>query len=350
MQEPPDPRQTATDGRHDTDSGSAVTAAKYPGHIYVSRSLTDRVMDRLGTIGRPIVIGGEGPPNREELLAGITGCAAAVVTLTELIDDAVLSAAGPQLKVVANLAVGYDNIDVDAARRAGVVVTNTPGVLEGASADHTFALILAVCRRIVEGDTLIRSGPPWAWGPRMLVGLDISAGATLGIVGYGRIAQAVARRARAFDMQVIATSSSRTTGVDPDGTRFVPFSDLLALSDVVSVHTPLTPSTRHLIGADALASMKPGAYLINTARGGVVDENALIEALRTGRLRGAALDVFEGEPQVDPRLSALGNVVLTPHTASAGDATRDAMGMLALDNVAAVLAGGSALTPVTSGG
>ena len=180
----------------------------------------------------------------------------------------------------------------------------------------------------------------------MLLGLDLSAGATLGIVGYGRIGQAVARRARAFDMHVLATSSSRTVGTDPDGTTFLPLPELLSRSDIVSLHTPLTPVTRHLIDGAALGRMKPSGYLINTARGGIVDEAALIAALREGRIRGAALDVFEGEPLVDPDLLTLPNVILTPHTASAGEATRDAMGLLAIANVAAVLRGEPAISRV----
>ena len=257
-----------------------------------------------------------------------------------------LAAAGPQLKVIANVAVGFDNIDLDAAAAAGVTITNTPGVLDRATADHTFALILAATRRITEGDRLIRTRQPWVWGPRMLVGLDISAGATLGILGYGRIGQAVARRAQAFDMTVVATSLDREAGTVENGVTFVDTPTLLADSDVISVHTPLTPQTHHLIDAAALRAMKPTAYLINTARGGVVDETALIDALRTGQIRGAALDVFEGEPDVNPALLDVPGLVLTPHTASAGEATRDAMGILALDNAAAVLAGKPPLTPV----
>ena len=329
------------------NAGGSSSGSVRTGHVYLSRLLTDGAMDRLRGLDYPLVVGGEAPPSKEELLAGITGAVAAVVTLTERIDAEVLAAAGPQLRIVANVAVGYDNIDIPAAEAAGVTVTNTPGVLDQASADHTFALILAVCRRVVEGDRLIRSGEPWVWGPRMLVGLDISARATLGIIGYGRIGQAVARRARAFDMRVVATSGSRTSGTADDGTEFLPLSELLAVSDVVSVHTPLTPATRHLIDADALAAMKPGAYLINTARGGVVDEAALIDALRSNSIRGAALDVFEGEPRVNPELLTLDNVVLTPHTASAGEATRDAMGLLAVRNIVAVLGGDSPVTPVS---
>ena len=316
------------------------------GIIYVSRLLTDRAMDHLYKIGAPVRIGSEAPPDRAELEAGIAGASAAVITLTERVDADLIAAAGPQLKIIANVAVGFDNIDLPAAEAAGVVVTNTPGVLDRASADHTFALILDATRRISEGDRLIRSQQPWVWGPRMLVGLDISAGATLGILGYGRIGQAVARRAHAFDMTVIATSRSRTPGSTEDGVTFVDAATLLAQSDVITVHTPLTDQTRHLIDDAALAAMKPTAYLINTARGGVVDEAALIAALHEGQIRGAALDVYEGEPRVNPALLDAPGLTLTPHTASAGEATRDTMGILALDNAAAVLAAEPPLTPV----
>ena len=314
--------------------------------IYVSRLLTDRAMAHLRSLGVAVRVGDENPPSRAELEAGITGASAAVVTLTERIDAELLAIAGPELKVVANVAVGYDNIDLAAAAAAGVTVTNTPGVLDRATADHTFALILAATRRITEGDRLIRSREPWIWGPRMLVGLDVSAGATLGILGYGRIGRAVARRAQAFDMSVVATSRSRDPGTTEDGVMFLDASTLLATSDVVTVLTPLTSETRHLIDAAALAAMKPTAYLINTARGGVVDEDALIDALHSGQIRGAALDVFENEPHVKPGLLDAPNLVLTPHIASAGEATRDAMGILAVDNAAAVLAGRAPLTPV----
>ena len=314
--------------------------------IYVSRLLTDRAMAHLRSLGVAVRVGDENPPSRAELEAGITGASAAVVTLTERIDTELLAAAGPELKVVANVAVGYDNIDVAAAAAAGVTVTNTPGVLDRATADHTFALILAATRRITEGDRLIRSREPWIWGPRMLVGLDVSAGATLGILGYGRIGRAVARRAQAFDMSVVATSRSRDPGTTEDGVMFLDAPTLLATSDVVTVLTPLTSETHHLIDAAALAAMKPTAYLINTARGGVVDEDALIDALHSGQIRGAALDVFENEPHVNPALLDAPNLVLTPHIASAGEATRDAMGILAVDNAAAVLAGRAPLTPV----
>jgi lactate dehydrogenase-like 2-hydroxyacid dehydrogenase len=204
------------------------------GLIYVSRLLTDRAMAHLHSLGAPVRVGGEAPPTRAELQAGIAGAGAAVLTLTEHVDADVLAAAGPQLKVIANVAVGFDNIDLDAAAAAGVTITNTPGVLDRATADHTFALILAATRRITEGDRLIRTRQPWVWGPRMLVGLDISAGATLGILGYGRIGEAVARRAQAFDMTVVATSLDREAGTVENGVTFVDTPTLLADSDVVT--------------------------------------------------------------------------------------------------------------------
>jgi len=327
-------------------TASPATTRPVTGMIYLSRLLTDRAMTHLHTLGAPLRVGSEAPPTRSELEAGIAGASAAVITLTERVDAELLAAAGPQLKIIANVAVGYDNVDLAATEAAGVTVTNTPGVLDRASADHTFALILAATRRITEGDRLIRSQEPWVWGPRMLVGLDLSAGATLGILGYGRIGQAVARRAHAFDMTVIASSRSRTPGSVEDGVTFVDQATLLRDSDVVTVHTPLTPQTRHLIDASALEAMKPTAYLVNTARGGVVDEAALMAALHRRQIRGAALDVFEGEPAVNPVLLDTPGLVLTPHTASAGEATRDTMGILAVDNVAAVLAGNAPLTPV----
>lgn len=315
-------------------------------HLYVARTLTPAVMAELDRLDLPVVVGEEAPPARERLLADIAGAAAAIVTLTERIDAELLDAAGPQLKVVANVAVGYDNIDLAAAAARGVVVCNTPGVLDEATADHTFAMLLATTRRVVEADRFARSGRPWSWGPTMLVGLDVSAGATLGIVGFGRIGRAVAKRAHAFGMRVITSDPGLTVGDEVDGVRVVELATLLASSDVVSLHVPLLPSTRHLIDAGALAAMKPGSYLLNAARGGVVDEAALIDALRSGRLAGAALDTFEGEPTINPELTTLENIVLQPHIASAGDRTRDNMCRLAVRNVTKVLAGEPAETPV----
>jgi lactate dehydrogenase-like 2-hydroxyacid dehydrogenase len=259
----------------------------------------------------------------------------------------VLDAAGPHLRVVANVAVGYDNIDVAAARERGVVVTNTPGVLDDATADLTLGLILAAARRIAEGDRFLRRAEPWIWGPLMMRGLDLSAGATLGVVGFGRIGRAVARRARGFGLRLLATPTrSPLSDDDAAGVTFADFDAVLAESDVVTLHVPLTEETHHLLDAAALDRMQPTALLVNTARGPIIDTDALVRALQEGRIGGAALDVFEDEPTVDPRLLALDNVVLTPHLGSAGHATREAMCGLAVRNVAEVLAGRPPLSPV----
>jgi lactate dehydrogenase-like 2-hydroxyacid dehydrogenase len=317
------------------------------GHVYVTRTLTDAAMDALDALDVPLVVGREEPPSRAEVLRDVAGAVAVVSTLTDRVDAQVLDAAGAPLRLVANVAVGYDNVDVAAASARGVAVTNTPGVLDDATADLTLGLVLAAARRIAEGDRFLRRGTPWVWGPRMMTGLDLSAGATLGIVGYGRIGRAVARRARGFGMRLLATPTrTPLSEADAAGVEFCDLDRLLADSDVVTLHCPLTPSTRHLIDAGALARMRPTALLVNTARGPVVDTAALVEALEDGAIGGAALDVFEDEPRVDPRLLAREDVVLTPHLGSAGAATRDAMCTLAVRNVAEVLAGRAPLTPV----
>ena len=317
------------------------------GHVYVTRLLTDDAMAALERLGVPLVVGEERPPTREELLRDAAGAVGIVCTLTDRIDADVLDAAGAWLRVVANVAVGYDNIDVEAARDRGVVVTNTPGVLDDATADLTMGLVLTAARRIAEGDRFLRRAEPWIWGPRMMTGLDLSAGATLGIVGFGRIGRAVARRARGFGMRLLATpTSSPVPDDDAAGVTFADLDTVLAESDVVTLHCPLTEQTRHLIDDTALDRMRPTALLVNTARGPVVDTDALVRALQEDRIAGAALDVFEDEPAVDPRLLELEQVVLTPHLGSAGGATRSAMCGLAVRNLAEVLAGRSPLTPV----
>ncbi|MGN8132774.1 2-hydroxyacid dehydrogenase [Paenarthrobacter sp. 22069] len=275
---------------------------------------------------------------REELLRRVAGADAVVSLLTERIDAELLDAAGPQLKVVANVAVGYDNIDVPACTERGIVATNTPGVLTEATADIALGLILAATRRLGEGERLIRSGQAWKWGMFFLLGSSLQ-GKTLGIVGMGGIGQATARRAKAFGMEIVYQSRSE---IDPAiaaelGARRVELDELLAISDVVSLHCPYGPATHHLIGAGQLASMKSSAYLVNTARGPIVDEAALASALRDGQIAGAGLDVFENEPSVHPGLLELENVVLVPHLGSATVETRTAMAMLAADNTLAVL-------------
>jgi lactate dehydrogenase-like 2-hydroxyacid dehydrogenase len=314
--------------------------------VYVARRLTDDAMAELAALGRPLVAGGEDPPSTEELRRGAAGAEAIVCTLTERIDAALLDAAGPQLRVVANVAVGYDNVDVAAAKARGVVVTNTPGVLDEATADLAFGLVLAAARRIAEGDRFLRSGREWIWGPTMMTGLDLSAGAALGVVGFGRIGRAVARRARGFGMRLLATPTRSPVAEEDADVTFLPLPELLERSDVVTLHVPLTAETHHVIDAVALARMKPTAVLVNTARGGVVDTDALVGALREGGIAAAGLDVYEDEPHVDPRLPELENVVLTPHLGSAGDRTRSAMCRLAVRNVAEVLAGRPPITPV----
>ena len=256
--------------------------------------------------------------SREELLRRVSGADAVVSLLTERIDAELLDAAGPQLKVVANVAVGYDNIDVPACTERVVVATNTPGVLTEATADIALGLILMATRRLGEAERLIRSGQAWKWGMFFLLGSSLQ-GKTLGVVGMGGIGQATARRAKAFGMEIVYQSRSE---IDPGiaaelGARRVDLDELLAVSDVVSLHLPLTPATRRIIDAAAIARMKPTAALINTARGPLVDEAALVEALRAGRLLGAGLDVFDREPPpADHPLFTLPNVVVTPHVAA----------------------------------
>ncbi|WP_026544643.1 D-glycerate dehydrogenase [Arthrobacter sp. 35/47] len=291
----------------------------------------------------------EGPESigREELLRRVAGADAVVSLLTERIDAELLDAAGPQLKVVANVAVGYDNIDVPACSERGVVATNTPGVLTDATADIAFGLILMATRRLGEGERVIRSGQAWKWGMFFLLGSSLQ-GKTLGVVGMGGIGQATARRAKAFGMEIVYQSRSE---IGPRvaaelGARRVELDELLAISDVVSLHCPYGPATHHLIGAEQLVSMKDSAYLINTARGPIVDEAALASALRDGQIAGAGLDVFENEPSVHPGLLELENVALVPHLGSATIETRTAMAMLAADNTLAVLSGEGPPAPI----
>jgi glyoxylate reductase len=271
---------------------------------------------------------------------------AAVTLLTNKVGDEFLDAA-PKLRIVANVAVGFNNIDVAACARRGVVVTNTPGVLADATADLAMTLILMVTRRMAEGERLIRSGEPWAWGMFMMLGTSIQ-GRQLGIIGMGGIGAALAARARAFGMNVVY-HNRRPVAADLAAhldARRLELEELLATSDVVSVNCPYNAETHHLIDAAALERMKTTAFLVNTARGPIVDESALVDALRAGVIAGAALDVFEHEPEVHPGLLELDNVVLVPHLGSATVETRGAMAELAARNVAEVLAGRAPVTPV----
>lgn len=285
---------------------------------------------------------------RADLLELVAGVDAVLTLLHDRVDDELLEAAGPQLRCVANVAVGYDNVDVEAAERRGVVVTNTPGVLDDATADLTMALILAATRRVVEGDRLVRSGRAWSWGMHFMLGSSLR-GKVLGIVGLGGIGRRVAERARAFGMG-IAYHSRNPAPAEVEaalGAERMPLERLLAEADVVSLHCPLTPETHHLIGAAELEAMKPSAVLVNAARGPIVDERALAEALAERRIAAAGLDVYENEPHVEQRLPELDNVVLTPHLGSATVETRTAMAELAAQNAIAVVRGEEPLTPVS---
>jgi len=277
--------------------------------------------------------------SRAELLENIKSCDAILSLLTDKIDGEVLDTAGPQLKVVANMAVGYDNIDHAAATSRGVMATNTPGVLTDATADHAWALLFSVARRIPESEKFLRAGKFKNWGPLLFLGGDIT-GRTLGIIGAGRIGHAVAMKSRGFNMRVLYADEVANPILEQEiGARKVSVEELLRESDYVSVHVPLLPSTKHLINAQSLRLMKKTAYLINTSRGPVVDEAALAEALKNGVVAGAALDVFENEPLVHPELLKLDNIVLTPHTASATIETRSKMATMAAENLIAALAG-----------
>jgi len=277
---------------------------------------------------------------RDDLLKMVTGYDALITMLTEQVDAELLAAAGPQLKIVANHAVGFDNVSLPDCTAAGVMATNTPDVLTETTADTAFALLMTAARRVGEGERFLRAGTPWIWGPLMMLGQDVHH-KTIGIVGFGRIGQAVARRAKGFGMHVIyADAFQLPADVEAQtGARRVELDELLERADFVSIHTNLTPETRHLFGAEQFARMKDTAVLVNTSRGPVVDEAALADALEAGEIFAAGLDVFEHEPDVHPKLLGLENAVVIPHLGSATVDTRDAMGHLAVDNVFAALDG-----------
>lgn len=277
------------------------------------------------------------PLGRNELLAGVEAASVLLCLLTEEVDRTVLEV-NPALRGVANYAVGFDNVDVEAATELGIPVTNTPGALTETTADLTWALILAVARRVVEADRAMRSGRFRLWGPTLLLGRDVGPGGSgrrkvLGIVGFGRIGRAVARRAEGFLMDVLAHDPHHPERVASSPlAEWAELGELLERSDFVSIHAPLNDETRHLIGAAELERMKETAYLVNTARGPILDEEALVEALRHGQIAGAGLDVYEDEPEMAPGLADLENVVVLPHVGSASRATRDGMAEMAATN------------------
>jgi glyoxylate reductase len=309
--------------------------------LLVTRKLPSSVLAKLHAIGDVDLYTGDAAIPPDELRARLANADALVCLLTDRIDRETMDAA-PSLKIIANVAVGFNNVDVPYARSRGIVVTNTPDVLTESVADFTWSLILAITRRLSEGERLLRRGEWKGWALDFMLGTELK-GKQLGIVGLGRIARAVAARAPAFGMRVAYTSRRE---FDLPGAEAMSLDRLLNTSDVVSLHVPLTPETHHLIDKRAFSRMKRSAYLINTARGPVVDEAALAWALQQHLLAGAALDVYEHEPQIHPDLLSLENVLLVPHLGSGTTETRTAMADLAAENVLAVLAGRPPLTPV----
>ena len=330
--------------------------------VLITRELPKSVLARMAEFCDYRIGVVEGSISRQDLLEGVANVEGLICQLTDKIDQQVIDA-GKSLKVIANVAVGYNNIDLDAATKRGIVVTNTPDVLTDATADLTWALILSVTRRVVEADAFLRAGLFTGWDFEMLLGTGLT-GKMLGIIGYGRIGHAVARRAAGFGLNIqycnrediafrddqkyrslfksrqpVNVPFNQSAHHDGQVARHVPFHDLIETSDIVSIHVPLAPTTRHLIDRNVLRRMKPGAFLINTARGPIVDEQALVEALESGWIAGAGLDVFEEEPIVAPGLLPLRNVVLLPHIGSATHETRTAMARLAAENVLDVLGG-----------
>jgi len=299
--------------------------------VLASRCFAPAVRERLAGLFSLDENTTEDPLPRGELLRRAAGKAGIMVTPVDRVDAELLDAAGPGLRVVATLSVGLDHVDLAAARERGVAVGYTPDVLTHATAEMAIALMLSLLRRVTEGDRRIRQGRPWALTPNFMLGRG-AAGLVFGCVGFGRIGRAAAGIAGALGMEVVHTSR-RATGEPGECT----FGELLARADVVSLHCPLTPDTRHLIDAAALRAMRPDAVLVNTSRGAVVDEAALVAALRDGVIGGAALDVFEDEPRVHPGLRDLENVVMAPHLGSATLTTRTAMGMLCVDALEDVL-------------
>jgi len=317
-----------------------VSAAPRP-RVLVTRRIPEAGLDLVRATCEVDLWEDELPPPRDELLRRVAGVDGLLSLLTDKVDDELLDAAGPQLKVVSNFAVGVDNIDLAACARRGIPVGNTPGVLTAATADIAFALLMSVARRLPEGYDHVRADKWLTWGPLLLLGKDIG-GATLGIVGFGRIGQEVAKRGRGFGMRILYHDRARVSPEQESATggTMVPLDQLLAESDFVTLHVDLNPSTRGLVDAEALAKMKPGAVLVNTSRGPVVDQAALYDALKSGHLFGAGLDVTDPEPlRADHPLLTLPNCLIVPHIASATVDTRDAMARKAANNLLAGLAG-----------
>ncbi len=316
--------------------------------VFVARRIPDEGLAAVRAACDADVWADELPPPRDELLRRVAGCDGVLTLLTDRVDDELLDAAGPGLKVVSNYAVGFDNVDVAACARRGIPVGNTPGVLTETTADLAWALLMASARRLVEGADYVRAGSWKTWGPLLLLGPDVH-GATIGIVGFGRIGQAVARRAAGFGMTILYHDVRRVPDEvsEPLGATFVTLEELLARSDFISLHVNLTAETRHLINVRTLALMKPTAVLVNTSRGPVIDQIALADALRDGVIWAAALDVTDPEPiPMDDPLVGLPNCLIVPHIASASRATRGKMAEMAAANLLAGVRGEPLPTPV----
>ncbi len=309
--------------------------------VLVTREVFDEVLEYLSQYFEVTSNQSDVPFNPETLAIRLSDKQGALVTLSDRIDQALLARC-PSVKAVCNIAVGYNNIDLEACTQAGVMATNTPGVLDDTTGDFTWALILATARRLTEAESYLHKGEWDGWKLKQFLGLDIHH-ATLGIFGLGRIGQVVARRAIGFEMKVIYHDIRRTPSEIEKACQasFVTKEELLGQSDIVTIHVPYSSVTHHLIGKEEMKRMKPTSILINASRGGLVDDTALIEALREGTLAGAGLDVFENEPKLNPEFLELKNVVLTPHIASSSRVTRLKMAMLAAQNLVAALTGGT---------
>ncbi len=298
------------------------------GKIFVTRKIPGKALEKLTGSDYDVEISEfDRPLKEEELVEKAKGVDALLTLLTDRIDSDLMDVAGPQLKIISNYAVGFDNIDMKAATDRGIVVTNTPSnEVNEAVAEHTWALILSLARRIVEADEVVRRGAYKGWEPDIFLGINL-INKTLGIVGLGRIGSMVARRAKGYNMTILYNKKTRDEEKEKElGVQFASLEDLLAKSDFVTMHVPLTEETRHMINKETLAKMKKRSYFINTARGPVVGEHDLVEALRSGHLAGAALDVYDNEPNIDPELIGMENVILTPHIASATWEAREEMG------------------------
>ena len=316
--------------------------------VFVSRLIPDDGLRPIRQACDVTIWEGDEPPGRAELLAAVEGCTGVLTLLTDSVDNEFLDRAGPGLKVVSNFAVGFDNVDVPACTARGVAVGNTPGVLTETTADLAFALLMAAARRVAEGDRYVRAGRWKTWGPMLLLGPDVH-GSTIGIVGFGRIGQAMARRARGFGMKVLYHDLTRAdAAVEAEhSATYLPLEELLPASDFVSLHVNLSDQTRGLMNTERLGWMRPGAILVNTSRGPVVDHKALFDALRDGVIAGAGLDVTDPEPiPADDPLLSLENCLVVPHIASASRPTRSKMAQMAAANLLAGVRGERLPTPV----